>query len=684
MEREIIITKSFMEARDRLNAQEKKLVYETTVQLRHNAESSSLSTHKIDREKCDKKFLSARVNLDLRIIFVKKDNRCFLYYVDHHDDAYDWCEGKYLDDSDFSDGFILYDEQLASEKMANIENNGSVPGYLNIHQQSLFEKNGIKQKDLERLKVQSIHAAILMKITTEDELLDYVEIFPGELQEDLLDLASGNRKYDEVYNNLFNAKTESQEEKQSIRGAYLVEDDEELRRLIEGDDFENWTIFLHPSQNRLVRMNCSGPVLIEGGPGTGKTVVGVHRAVYLAGNIFKKADGKRILICTFSKKLANNIEKKVNKLCTLKGVSNNIDVMTVDAYIAKMIGKAALTINLQGLNNIMADLYEEKYGVSLGFLQHEYYEVVERYHITSKDEYLHFSRTGTGASLNRSVRERIWPFFENVIETRERNDCYSFVDRAYQLGQLLKQGAVNKVYDAVIIDEAQDLEGIKLNVLANSVKNISNSVYILSDKNQRIFRLNSWSKDAGVSVVGRSYYLRINYRTTKQINEYARCQFMEFDLSARSEKEYISIMMGEDPEIVECISESDEDHIIIDKIRSFLETFKPSEICVLAPTHLRLNSIKAILSYEGLAVCDLTDNDTEENENAINLCTSSGIKGLEYRVIIISDFDKIGTQKSAYGDAPEVILDYDKLVECEKYVAITRARDYVLITYIGE
>jgi hypothetical protein len=45
---------------------------------------------------------------------------------------------------------------------------------------------------------------------------------------------------------------------------------------------EDWMTFLHPDQVRLIRRVDSGPARIRGAAGTGKTVVALHRAAYLA------------------------------------------------------------------------------------------------------------------------------------------------------------------------------------------------------------------------------------------------------------------------------------------------------------------------------------------------------------------------------------------------------------------
>jgi hypothetical protein len=59
---------------------------------------------------------------------------------------------------------------------------------------------------------------------------------------------------------------------------------------------EEWMAFLHPDQAKLVRRSFSGPARIRGAAGTGKTVVGLHRAAYLS-----RASTGRIVVTTFVK-----------------------------------------------------------------------------------------------------------------------------------------------------------------------------------------------------------------------------------------------------------------------------------------------------------------------------------------------------------------------------------------------
>ncbi|HUG51000.1 MAG TPA: NERD domain-containing protein, partial [Terrimesophilobacter sp.] len=67
-------------------------------------------------------------------------------------------------------------------------------------------------------------------------------------------------------------------------GALLSE--AEVREVLTAADLaapvEDWMTFLHPTQAALVRRSFNGPARIRGDAGTGKTVVGLHRAAYLA------------------------------------------------------------------------------------------------------------------------------------------------------------------------------------------------------------------------------------------------------------------------------------------------------------------------------------------------------------------------------------------------------------------
>ncbi len=50
----------------------------------------------------------------------------------------------------------------------------------------------------------------------------------------------------------------------------VITDDESLQSILEEGDFGRWKVFLHPTQEKLVRRRYSGPARVGGGPGTGR------------------------------------------------------------------------------------------------------------------------------------------------------------------------------------------------------------------------------------------------------------------------------------------------------------------------------------------------------------------------------------------------------------------------------
>ncbi|MFE5585389.1 hypothetical protein [Kitasatospora sp. NPDC056531] len=80
----------------------------------------------------------------------------------------------------------------------------------------------------------------------------------------------------------------------------LVSGPEELLEILDRP-FDTWRIFLHPAQYRVAyRDSYNGPARVTGGPGTGKTVVALHRAYHLARRLPADAPDGCVLLTTFT------------------------------------------------------------------------------------------------------------------------------------------------------------------------------------------------------------------------------------------------------------------------------------------------------------------------------------------------------------------------------------------------
>ena len=690
MKKNIAITETYLSSVFKLDNQSKRLTLSTITQLSENPKSTSLQIHGIERIKCDSKFRSARVNDDLRVIFAMQGDTFTLLYVDHHDAAYKWCEGKYLNRTSFGAEYIFDEKVMLSSDFVPEEKD-----FFGNYEPPLLEKANIKVKHLEKLDIPEIHAENLLTITNEDRFIEYIAIFPAEIQEGLIDLVTGSKTFDMVYNELIdegNNGDESNplEHKDSKRRFYITQSIEELEMLMENDEFEKWTIFLHPSQEKLVKKNFNGPALVEGGPGTGKTIVGIHRAVYLSKNVYKAEDNKKILFCTFSKKLAKAISEKLEKLMKQHNVKNNVKVVSVDSFIfselMKNLGSAKPIDFDNSITKLIDKLYKELNPKgSKGFYEYEYFEIIEKYNIKTLEEYLEADRSGTGMPLDKSARTTAWEFISEILKAKEENKVYTFVDRAYDLLKGLEDGTVKKEYDSIIIDEAQDLETIKLRAICNCVRTEKNNILILSDVNQRIFRLSTWKKDGGINIVGRTYHLYVNYRTTKQINDYARYQFVHSEMITSHIKEYKSIFNGVEPLIEGFNSESEQYKYVVTKVNELSENNYPAEqICVICSTNDECKQVHSVLTFSDVKSTILTGDIIPGSDTGICICPINGVKGLEFEAVILFNYNNIGKSMLNDSQTAAVKINYEKLIECEKYVAATRARNELIITYLED
>src|SRR3546814_16820927 len=85
-----------------------------------------------------------------------------------------------------------------------------------------------------------------------------------------------------------------------------MSDVEELERALDFP-WDKWTVFLHPAQRQMVERDYTGPARFSASAGTGKTVVALHRAVYLA----KRFDEGRVLPGTFSDPLSHPLRNSL-------------------------------------------------------------------------------------------------------------------------------------------------------------------------------------------------------------------------------------------------------------------------------------------------------------------------------------------------------------------------------------
>src|SRR6185312_271660 len=107
---------------------------------------------------------------------------------------------------------------------------------------------------------------------------------------------------------------------------------EELTRALEYP-WDRWSVFLHPEQRQIVERSFGGPARVSGSAGTGKTIVALHRAAYLAR---VNPDG-RVLLATFSEPLARALQTMLRRLVSHEPrLAERIDVGALDSVAVRL------------------------------------------------------------------------------------------------------------------------------------------------------------------------------------------------------------------------------------------------------------------------------------------------------------------------------------------------------------
>ena len=293
------IADTFTGSLARLPGQDQKAVKTTAFDLQVNPAQPGLQFHRIERAK-DPSFWSVRVSRDIRLIVHKTEQSMLLCYVDHHDRAYASAERRRIDWHPRTGAAQLVEIRERVEQMSVY---ADVPGPTVEARPPLFAH----QPDdvLLSYGVPEDWLGAVRQVD-EDGLFQLAEHLPQEAAEALLDLAVGaTPKVAEV----LPAHEDAFAHPDAQRRFRVMANEDELRQALEYP-WERWTIFLHPAQRQLVERHFGGPARVAGSAGTGKTVVALHRAAYLA----RRDPEARVLVTTFSRRLALALEIKLRRL----------------------------------------------------------------------------------------------------------------------------------------------------------------------------------------------------------------------------------------------------------------------------------------------------------------------------------------------------------------------------------
>ena len=321
---------------------------------------------------------------------------------------------------------------------------------------------------------------------------------------------------------------------------------------------------LNEDQEAAVMYDGKKPLLIEAGPGSGKTTVLIERVKYLLNN--KCIDPESLLVITFTKKAANELKTRLSE------ETNNISeldvqkmqISTIHGFCAKILEKAG-HVNLSIIDDDLGEkinMFVRKHLEELGFAGIAYASKRDAKNIINKyEEYCTFGVDSQNLIKyiqdNYPISQDYIDFVEQYMEENEGkfpkmevkenkefkqsyyNALYLQVAKSYPIYKELmeKENVIDfghmqlkaleylrenpdSVFKNILIDEFQDTDPIQMEIFKILMKNCDSATFV-GDIDQSIYGFRG-SYDNYFEQLSNEYdvkriSLNTNYRSTNQI-----------------------------------------------------------------------------------------------------------------------------------------------------------------------
>ena len=562
----------------------------------------------------------------------------------------------------------------------------------------------VSDSDLLRLGIESDTLKIVRLLPTEDYLRALDGKLPDSQYDTLCMLAAGytpEQAWEEISRRVPADQVDTGDlvaaMERSGERVVFVSSEEELQEIL-GRPFAKWRVFLHPDQQKIAYANSYvGPVQVTGGAGTGKTVTALHRARFLAERARERPLSPHatapILFTTFTRNLADALETQFHLLVEDQDIRRQVQILNVDRLV-RWVAERELGIRpvIVDYGELMSLLERESEHVgarySAVFLEREWEQVMLAQDLRSLDDYLTCRRAGQGVALGRAQRTEVWEVISRVTgELRAR--------KQWGWRQLASEAArvARPVYRHVIVDEAQDLDPAQWRLLRAVVAPGPDDLFVVGDPHQRIYDSRVSLAATGINVRGRSRRLTVNYRTTQEILTWALPALGTAPAVGLDDRDdtlagYRSLLHGHKPTVRWYATDAEEMAGLTDRVLSWIDSgIEPHAIAVAARSGHLVRKAAGALRSAGIDQVMIGDGDAAEPD-AVRIGTMHRMKGLEFQAVAV-----IGVGAGMVPAAAAVTSTDDDPVahkhdlqreRCLLFVACTRARDHLYLSYTGE
>lgn len=406
--------------------------------------------------------------------------------------------------------------------------------------------------------------------------------------------------------------------------------------------------------------------LVRGFAGTGKTDLLILRAQYLS----EQYEKLKILVTTFNNPLYQ--KRLVPELADFK---RKVDVIKFDTLCAKVFKKQnqvwRTPQSTQALLNVMARENKELETWGIEFLADEFIWMKESGR-TDRNKYTSHPREGrrssSGKTLSASQKDKLFDIFLSYEKRLKNLPAFDWADMHNKTFDFLRSGTEpDKKYNVILIDEAQHFAPVWIKIIKRFLEP-GGVLFLCDDPSQSVFRFFSWHQK-GIEVVGRTRWLKVPYRCTREIftaafkliseDENAKSLLSEDKNFAIPDLDNPNLRKGKKPLVKKFESIETEKAFIYTEIAGLVKAgMLPEEICIMHTQQYVRSSFDRNL-IKGVNV-----------ESAISQT------GMEYKAVFIPRVQNLYERKGDSGWE-----DDQSIARSSFFTLMTRAKSHLYMTY---
>lgn len=433
----------------------------------------------------------------------------------------------------------------------------------------------------------------------------------------------------------------------------LVPSTEHLIRYKEGD-LIGFLLNLDEDQRKLTRWALSGPTMVTGGAGTGKSTVALYRVKELLER--KDASGReRVLFTTYTRALLAVSRQLLEQILTPDQLVR-VRVATCD-QVAREIVKATRPLRpfeadsdtFRRLREVRrsytpatSSAFEARLRVralerlSERYLLEEFDWILTGRRLESLEAYLATPRPGRGIAFNERLRTAVWDLYQAFSQDGRGE---RFPELRNEALQIVCRGDWKEHWDYVLVDEAQDLSPSALSLMAEVCSRPEGLFFVADSKQSLYSRSYSWtSAHARLQFRGRSASLKRNYRSTREVEQAA------FSVLVPEEGEVLepssSVHEGPLPVLVRGVEPHDEADWILRFVRQMSRHLhlRHDAAALLVPTADVGRALAAQLTEAGMMATFYAGRDLDLRADGLKVMTLYSAKGLEFPMVVVAGF----------------------------------------------